>query len=195
MLATAEAHAVLEDVRELHRAIEVDGGQEGDAQLLDHHAEERHHGDAAVLDLGRRAARRGPPGRPRTGRRGRSAGVDADVALDDDLGGGLLAAGHEATAGAAGRARASLAILDSVSARARGGGAAGTACGGASGRPARARERVDPLLGELQRLPRRGEFARASCATPSADNFESAALAALLETKYACSLDAVNCDA
>ena len=53
-----EAHAVLEDVRELHRAIEVDGAREGDAQLLDHHAEERHHGDAAVLDLDLREERR-----------------------------------------------------------------------------------------------------------------------------------------
>ena len=35
-----EAHAVLEDVRELHRAIEVDGAREGDAQLLDNHAED-----------------------------------------------------------------------------------------------------------------------------------------------------------
>ena len=41
-------------------------------------------------------------------------GVDADVALDDDLGGGLLAGGQKATAGGE-RARASLAILDCLS--------------------------------------------------------------------------------
>ena len=44
--------------------------------------------------------------------RGDRPGVDADVALDDDLGGGLLAGATKATAGAARRARASLAILD-----------------------------------------------------------------------------------
>merc|ERR1719460_3210043 len=52
-----EAHAVLEDVRELHRAVEVDGAREGDAELLDDHADEGHHGDAAVLDLDGAAAR------------------------------------------------------------------------------------------------------------------------------------------
>jgi len=51
-----EAHAVLEDVRELHRAVERERAGEGDAELLHHHAEERHHGDAAVLDLDRAAA-------------------------------------------------------------------------------------------------------------------------------------------
>ena len=51
-----EAHAVLEDVRELDRAVEGHGAGEGDAELLDHHAEEGHHGDAAVLDLDGAAA-------------------------------------------------------------------------------------------------------------------------------------------
>ena len=46
-----EAHAVLEDVRELDGAVEVNRAREGDAELLDDHADERHHGDAAVLDL------------------------------------------------------------------------------------------------------------------------------------------------
>jgi len=45
------------DVRELDRAVEGHGAREGDVELLHHHAEERHHGDAAVLDLDRAAAR------------------------------------------------------------------------------------------------------------------------------------------
>ena len=51
-----EAHAVLEDVRELHGAVKGERAGERDAELLHHHAEERHHGDAAVLDLDRAAA-------------------------------------------------------------------------------------------------------------------------------------------
>ena len=90
-----EAHAVLEDVRELDRAVEGHGAGEGDAELLDHHAEERHHGDAAVLDLDGAAAGEALRVLEHEARGGDRPGVDADVALDDDLGGGLLAGGHE----------------------------------------------------------------------------------------------------
>ena len=50
----AEAGA---DVRELHGAVQVDGAREGHAELLHEHADERHHRDAAVLDLNGAAAR------------------------------------------------------------------------------------------------------------------------------------------
>merc|ERR1719460_1126356 len=74
-----EAHAVLEDVRELHRAVEVDGPREGDAELLDDHADEGHHGDAAVLDLDGAAAREALLVLPERARGLDRPGVDADV--------------------------------------------------------------------------------------------------------------------
>ena len=111
-----EAHAVLEDVRELDRAVEVDGAREGDAELLDDHADERHHRDAAVLDLDGAAAREALLVLPEGARRLDRPGVDADVGRRVD---GRALAGApppppklKATAGAARRARASLAILD-----------------------------------------------------------------------------------
>ena len=89
-----EAHAVLEDVRELHRAVEVDGAREGDAELLDDHADERHHGDAAVLDLDGAAAREALLVLPERALRLDRPGVDADVGrrVDGRAGRGAAAA-------------------------------------------------------------------------------------------------------
>ena len=89
-----EAHAVLEDVGELDRAVEVDGPREGDAELLDDHADERHHGDAAVLDLDGAAAREALLVLPERARRLDRPGVDADVGrrVDGRAGRGAAAA-------------------------------------------------------------------------------------------------------
>jgi hypothetical protein len=89
-----EAHAVLEDVRELDRAVEVDGAREGHAELLDDHADERHHGDAAVLDLDGAAAREALLVLPERARRLDRPGVDADVGrrVDGRAGRGAAAA-------------------------------------------------------------------------------------------------------
>ena len=92
-----EAHAVLEDVRELHRAVEVDGAGEGHAELLDDHADEGHHGDAAVLDLDGTAAREALLVLPEGARRLDRARVDADVGrrVDSRAGRGAAATAEE----------------------------------------------------------------------------------------------------
>merc|ERR1719201_3212821 len=100
VLERREAHAVLEDVRELDRAVERDRARERDAELLDHHAEERHHGDAAVLDLDRAAARE------------RLLLLEEEAGRGDRAGVAPPPPPKKATAGVARRARASLAILE-----------------------------------------------------------------------------------
>ena len=51
-----EAHAVVQDGAEGNVSGKVEGAGEGDAEFLDHHANEGSHGDATVLDLDGAAA-------------------------------------------------------------------------------------------------------------------------------------------